>query len=157
MGTTRAKQLPIAGCSFSNSSVDRLTTNSEYRKQCELVVEICCIKEHRSRNCEEGKTLGKSNEQCNALNNVIVTKVANESTQDCCLSCKMGLMASKDNLPCTFNAHGSFGLGNPYEDIYYECCTEAKIATNPSQPAISNRRSGKNSKKDLFFIVSNIL
>jgi hypothetical protein len=108
-------------------------------------VENCCIEKHRSRNCEEGKILAKSNNQCNTLNNVNVTKVANESFQSCCLSCKSGLMASKVNFPCAFNASGMFALSNPHQDIYYECCSEAKIAVHSSQPAIRNGRTGKNS------------
>jgi hypothetical protein len=144
-GKTRAKQLPVAGCSFSNSSFGGLTTNSVYKKQCERVVENCCIKEHRSRNCEEGKILAKSDNQCNTLNNAKVTKVANESTQACCLSCKLGLMASKINFECAFNASGMFGLSSLYQHIYYECCSEAKITAHSSQPAIRNGRTGKNS------------
>lgn len=157
LGTTRAKQMPIAGCVFHNSSFDRLTTDSEWRKQCELVVEICCIREHRSRNCEEGKALAKQNYDCKAMNNAIVSQVANESTQDCCLSCKLGLMAGRDNFPCTFNAHGTFGLGNPFEEVYYECCSQHKVENirdKDRNPEISSRRSGEKYKYWIHFLPS---
>jgi hypothetical protein len=118
-------------------------TNSEYRRQCELVVEICCVKEHRQRNCEEGKAFAKSRTNCSAIHTAIVTQVANESAKDCCLSCELGLMASGANFPCTFNAHGTFGLGYPYEDVYYECCAQPKLLDNNMNAVISTRRSGE--------------
>ncbi|CAG2111819.1 unnamed protein product [Medioppia subpectinata] len=140
LGTNRAKQMPTGGCVFGNTTFDRLITNTEYRKQCELVVQICCLKEHRSRNCEEGKAFAKRHENCSAINTAIVTNAANETVKDCCLSCHLGLMASRDHFPCTFNAHGTFGLGYPYEDVYYECCANPKLDAFNS--LISTRRSG---------------
>lgn len=137
LGETRAKQLPSIGCTVTNSSIDQFSTNSPYREQCKIVMEICCIREHTKQNCNSGKQLAKLREQCTATHRVSSTNVAKDVVHDCCLACQLGTLAAEQNFPCAFNVHGTFGLGHPWEDVYYDCC----------QSNAKNERSGSFTKR----------
>ena len=143
IGTTRAKQLKNAECIIQNTYFDQFTTNSEYKTQCETVMKICCIKEHHKYNCEKGKSFASTTNDCSQLDKIVLTQVGNNSAFECCLGCKLGILAAKENFPCTFNAHGSFGLGNPWEDIYYECCNTAKNQNRNDNNAQLIKRKGE--------------
>lgn len=142
-----------------------LVQEPEFGEQCELVLESCCIGEHRRRNCNSGKQFAKSGSACMDVELSKDVTIATESFNDCCMSCSLGILAAKTSKQqqqgnesmvlidrCKLMTPLASSLsGQLYEQTYIECCQEnlpkqSGALTEPGQP-IDCARSNPCSQK----------
>lgn len=105
-------------------------------EQCELIMESCCIGQHRNRNCDSGKQFAKSGATCMDVELSKDVTVAAESFNDCCMSCSLGILAARNppgpeqnrsslEARCKLLSPLASSLpGQLYEQTYSECCHE---------------------------------
>lgn len=141
-----------------------LAREPEFGEHCELVLESCCLGQHRKRNCESGKQFAKSGSACMDVELSKDVTTATESFNDCCMSCSLGILAartgrqqqSNETWPlverCKLMTPLASSLsGQLYEQTYIECCQEnlprqSGALTEPGQ-AIDCARSNPCAQK----------
>lgn len=149
-----------------------LAREPEIGEQCELVLESCCLAEHRKRNCDSGKQFAKLGSSCMDVELSKEASLATESFNDCCMSCSLGILAAKTSRQSS-DANGTSSLliercklmnplasslsGQMYEHTYIECCQEnlprqSNALTEPGKtsnqhPSLSGRSCGHSSRR----------
>lgn len=155
----------LASTGASVLSIDSiLKNNPNFNEQCELMLESCCMAEHRSRNCDAGKALAKSGAACMDVELSKEALHATESFNDCCLACSLGVLAARQpsanetitSQQSTHNSHNVLAnrckLATPldssfagllYERTYVECCEQA--LPRPPLSSLIEFKDGKDS------------
>lgn len=115
-----------------------LHANPSFGEQCELMLESCCMAEHRTRNCDAGKALAKSGAACMDVELSREAVHATESFNDCCMACSLGVLAAGQPSANETAGHQSLAercklaapldssfAGLLYEQTYVECCEQS--------------------------------
>ncbi|XP_069694529.1 fibrillin-2 isoform X2 [Periplaneta americana] len=99
----------------------------EQQSICLSAVEICCLRKHREKQCEEGKGAARSGTDC-----LVASSPGGEYLKDCCEACKLGLISGSMGMECAFQ---NFEFGPPWDKAYQACCVEAQPSTTSTSPA----------------------
>lgn len=146
LGKERAAESPKSECKVGiRAALDGQSTvklslyesqlvlrDTNLAEQCELVLESCCIGQHRQRNCDSGKQFAKSGAMCMDVELSKDVTIAAESFNDCCMSCSLGILAARNQVlggnlddRCKLLSPLASSLsGQLYEHTYTECCQE---------------------------------
>ncbi|XP_014239684.1 fibulin-5 [Cimex lectularius] len=94
------------------------------QKICASTLELCCAREKREKNCEDGKTAAQNGEHCSYLDN--------NDKQFCCEACTLGSLIGATGNNCNL---GRIDFGTLLGTTYLSCCrnasTQQQYQSNP--------------------------